>query len=92
MRKRARQTARSVLPNAAETKMFVTGNARAFRHFIEQRGSKHAESEIRRLAYEVWLILVKEAPNVFGDYEWLFSGPESTGGRPMDVNTRTRKV
>ena len=39
-RKRARQTARSVLPNAAETKIVVTGNARAWRHFLEMRGSR----------------------------------------------------
>ena len=30
-RKLARQAARSVLPNATETKIFVTGNARALR-------------------------------------------------------------
>ena len=38
-RKLARQAARSVLPNATETKIFVTANARALRHFIEMRGS-----------------------------------------------------
>src|SRR5262249_43865367 len=45
-RKLARQAARSVLPNATETKIFVTANARALRHFIELRGSRHAEVEI----------------------------------------------
>ena len=34
-RKKAREAARSVLPNATETKIFVTANARALRHFIE---------------------------------------------------------
>src|SRR6201988_1929995 len=33
-RKLARQAARSLLPNATETKIFVTANARALRHFI----------------------------------------------------------
>src|SRR5690606_14592206 len=42
-RKRARQTARSLLPNAVETKIVVTGNARAWRHFLEMRGSASAE-------------------------------------------------
>ncbi len=41
-RKMARQAARSVLPNACETKIFVTANARGLRHFIELRGSEHA--------------------------------------------------
>lgn len=68
VRKGARQAARSVLPNATETKIFVTANARALRHFIEQRGSRHADPEIRKLAGAVHLILAKEAPNLFGDY------------------------
>lgn len=67
-RKLARQAARSVLPNATETKIFVTANARALRHFIEMRGSRHAEDEIRALAVQVLKILQVEAPNLFGDY------------------------
>ncbi|HSL71142.1 MAG TPA: FAD-dependent thymidylate synthase [Longimicrobiales bacterium] len=67
-RKRARQTARSLLPNAAETKIVVTGNARAWRHFIELRGSETAEAEIRILAVRVLNRLNDEAPHLFGDY------------------------
>src|SRR4051794_22131162 len=67
-RKLARQAARSVLPDATETKVFVTANARALRHFVELRGSRHAEVEIRKLAVAVLQIMQKEAPNLFGDY------------------------
>lgn len=67
-RKTARQAARSVLPNATETKIAVTANARALRHFLEQRGSVHAEPEIRKLANVILDILVRESPNLFGDY------------------------
>ncbi|MCE9628274.1 MAG: FAD-dependent thymidylate synthase, partial [Candidatus Eisenbacteria bacterium] len=67
-RKMARQAARSVLPNATETKIFFTGNARALRHFIELRGSEHAEVEIRKVAVQVLEIMRKEAPNMFSDY------------------------
>jgi thymidylate synthase (FAD) len=67
-RKRARQTARSLLPNAVETKIVVTGNARAWRHFIELRGSASADTEIRRLALVVLATLQKESPSLFGDY------------------------
>lgn len=69
IRKAARQAARSVLPNATETKIFATANARALRHFLELRGSRHAEPEIRKLAHAVWSELNAEAPNLFGDYE-----------------------
>jgi thymidylate synthase (FAD) len=67
-RKLARQAARSVLPNATETKIFVTGNARALRHFVELRGSEHADVEIRAVAVQVLEILQREAPALFADY------------------------
>ncbi len=67
-RKLARQAARSVLPNATETKIFVTGNARALRHFVELRGSEHADVEIRKVAVAMLRILQAEAPAMFADY------------------------
>ncbi|TDB79386.1 hypothetical protein E1091_19500, partial [Micromonospora fluostatini] len=45
-RKRARQAARAVLPNATETRIVVTGNYRAWRHFIAMRATEHADVEI----------------------------------------------
>jgi thymidylate synthase (FAD) len=68
-RKLARQAARSVLPNATETMIFVTANARALRHFIEMRGSEWAEVEIRRVALDILRIMQREAPNLFADYD-----------------------
>jgi thymidylate synthase (FAD) len=68
-RKRARQAARAVLPNCAETKIVVTGNARAWRHFVELRGAESADLEIRRVAVCVLRALQEEAPHIFGDFE-----------------------
>jgi hypothetical protein len=68
-RKMARQAARAVLPNATETKIVVTANARSWRHFIEMRASPYSEPEIRRLAIKILRVLQQEAPNLFGDYE-----------------------
>lgn len=67
-RKAARQAARSVLPNATETKIFVTANARALRHFIELRGSEFAEPEIRKLAVALLRIMQAESPSMFSDF------------------------
>jgi len=67
-RKMARQAARSVLPNATETKIFVTANARALRHFIELRANEFAEVEIRKVAGEILRVLQTDAPALFGDY------------------------
>jgi thymidylate synthase (FAD) len=66
-KKRARQAARAVLPNSAETKIVVTGNARAWRHFMESRGSGSADLEIRRLSGYVLRIMHEEARHIFGD-------------------------
>jgi len=68
LRKEIRQAARPVLPNATETKLFVTANVRAWRHFLEQRTSLLADREIRRLALHVLKILKLEAPLLFGDF------------------------
>ncbi len=68
-RKAARQAARAVLPNATETKIFVTVNARALRHFFFLRGTVHAEDEIRGVAIAMWRIVSREAPNFFSDFE-----------------------
>ncbi len=81
-RKLARQAARSVLPNATETKIFVTGNARALRHFIELRGSEHADIEIRKVAVGILRLMQREAPSLFSDYALVPLG----GG---DCATRT---
>jgi thymidylate synthase (FAD) len=67
-RKMARQAARSVLPNATETKIFITGNARALRHFIELRGSEHADVEIRKVAVAMLELMRRESPSLFSDY------------------------
>jgi thymidylate synthase (FAD) len=67
-RKQARQAARAVLPNATETRIVVTGNYRAWRHFIAMRASEHADVEIRALAVECLRQLHKAAANAFSDF------------------------
>jgi thymidylate synthase (FAD) len=68
-RKMAREAARGVLPNSTETKIVVTGNARAWRTMLELRSSEGAELEIRRAAVAVLRVLQSEAPAFFSDFE-----------------------
>ena len=67
-RKQARQAARAVLPNATETRIVVTGNYRAWRHFIAMRASEQADVEIRALAIACLNELRTVAPNAFADF------------------------
>ncbi len=82
-RKRVQQTARSVLPNEAETILVMSGNVRAWRHMIEMRTDQHAESEIRGLFFRIFLCLRQAEPVLFGDYD-LESYPDGTYGARTD--------
>jgi thymidylate synthase (FAD) len=68
-RKLAREAARSVLPNATEVKIVVSGNARAWRTMLELRCGEGAELEIRRMAIAVLRVLQQEAGALFSDFE-----------------------
>ena len=68
-RKMAREAARGVLPNSTETKIVVTGNARAWRTMLELRSSEGAEMEIRRCAIAILRLLQREAAAFFSDFE-----------------------
>lgn len=68
-RKMAREAARSVLPNATETKIVVSANTRAWRTMLELRCGEGAELEIRRMAIATLRVLQQEAPAFFSDFE-----------------------
>jgi len=63
--KKAIENARSVLPNAAPTKILVTMNARSLLHFFELRCCNRAQDEIRELADQMLILCKEVAPNVF---------------------------
>ena len=67
-RKQARQAARAVLPGALETHLVVSGNYRAWRHFVGVRGSESADPEIRAVAVACLRELQQVAGNVFDDF------------------------
>jgi len=76
-RKLAREAARSVLPNATEVKIVVSGNVRAWRTMLELRLGEGAELEIRRMALGCLRLLQKEAPSLFADFE-VYRAPDGT--------------
>ena len=64
--KMANEDARFVLPNACETKMVVTMNARSLNNFFSIRCCNRAQWEIRALAEEMYKLVYAVAPNLFG--------------------------
>lgn len=63
-----KEDARFLLPNAAATRIVVTMNFRAWRHFIKERGlNRAAQWEIREVANRILDVLHQQAPSVFED-------------------------
>lgn len=63
--KKAIEDARFVLPNACDTKMIATFNARSLQNFFKHRCCNRAQWEIRELATEMLKLVKQVAPNLF---------------------------
>lgn len=63
--KKAIEDARFVLPNACETKMVLTMNARSLHNFFRHRCCNRAQWEIRAVAEEMFRLVYQVAPNLF---------------------------
>ena len=61
------EDARFLLPNAAETKIIVTMNARELLHFFRVRCCNRAQWEIRAAAVEMLRLAKQVSPNIFRD-------------------------
>ncbi len=73
--KKAIEDARFVLPNACETKMVMTMNARSLMNFFHMRCCNRAQWEIRALAKEMLRLCYEKAPTIFAK-----AGPSCCAG------------
>lgn len=73
--KKAIEDARYVFPNACETKMIVTMNARELIHFFNQRCCMRAQWEIRQMAKTMLMQARNVAPILF-----KYAGPSCVNG------------
>ena len=69
------EDARYVLPNATETKIFITMNARTLLHFFNKRCCNRAQWEIRKMAFQMLLAVKDVAPLLF-----MGAGPQCVAG------------
>ncbi len=72
---KANEDARFILPNAAETKIIITMNARELLHFFSVRCCNRAQWEIRDLATEMLRLARDILPGIFSE-----SGPNCVAG------------
>ena len=64
---KSNEDARFVLPNACETRVLLTMNARELRHFFSLRMCERAQWEIRQMATEMFELCCRVAPALFRD-------------------------
>lgn len=84
------EDARYIFPNAAETKIIITMNARELLHFFQLRGCMRAQWEIRILAKKMLKSVKSVAPIVFSKagpacVSGSCSEGEMTCGKPKEV-------
>lgn len=68
-RRAIRSAARSILPNATETKLVFSANGRALRHFLTVRGAITGDLEMRRVSALIYSRLKIEAPSLLSGFE-----------------------
>ncbi|HTA37171.1 MAG TPA: FAD-dependent thymidylate synthase [Solirubrobacteraceae bacterium] len=69
VKKEVTSALRRLAPIGLSTDIVWTANARTLRHVIEMRTDEGAEEELRSVFDEVARVMVREAPNVFQDFE-----------------------
>ena len=74
--RKAAEDARFVLPNACETQMFFTMNARSLLNFFRHRCCSRAQWEIRDMAEQMLALVYPVAPHIFAQ-----AGPACLKGR-----------
>lgn len=85
--KSAIEDARFVFPNACETKIVVTMNARSLLNFFNHRCCNRAQWEIRGLAVEMLKLVKQEAPLLFAG-----AGPKCVSGPCPEGNMTCGKI
>lgn len=73
--KKAIEDARFVLPNACETQMVMTMNARSLMNFFRHRCCNRAQWEIKDIADQMLALVLEVAPNLFKN-----AGPACVSG------------
>lgn len=67
-RKAVNQAARACLTNEVEAPIIATANIRTWRHIMETRASKHADTPIRRAIFHLGRTLMKLEPVLLADF------------------------
>ena len=84
---KSNEDARFVLPNASETKMVITMNARELMHYFELRCCNRAQWEIRAISWEMLRLVREVAPTLFAN-----CGPACIVGKCSEGKMSCKKM
>lgn len=85
--KKAIEDARFILPNACETKIIITLNARSLLNFFKHRCCNRAQWEIRNLAVQMLKLVRQVAPTIFKN-----AGPPCLNGKCSEGKMTCGKI
>lgn len=86
-KKKAFEDARFLLPNACETKIVVTMNARSLMNFFRHRCCNRAQWEIKDVADKMLALVLEVAPNLFKN-----AGPSCVSGGCPEGNMTCGRI
>ena len=91
------EDARFLLPNAAETKIISTMNARELLHFFKERCCLRAQWEIRAMAEEMLRLALEKCPTIFAKagpacIEGSCNQGKMTCGKIVEVREKFKKM
>lgn len=66
----AKECVRFILPQAAQTTLFMTGSIRSWIHMLQIRVDEHAQKEVRLIGQEIQKIFIKELPIISAALDW----------------------
>ena len=66
----ARESARFVLPQATQTRLYMSGSVRSWIHYIDLRSAQGTQSEHKQIAEQCKCIMASEFPTIASALDW----------------------
>lgn len=70
------EQAMHMLPHKLKTELTMTARLSEWRHFFTMRADSHARLELREIVVPLFLQMLDEEPDIFGDLNWIETGME----------------
>jgi len=73
----AKECARFVLPQATQTRLYMSGSVRSWIHYIDLRSAQGTQSEHKQIAEQCKCIMASEFPTIASALDWVCKEPPS---------------